>query len=649
MKKYTLSQLGIVFILLFALSCKKYDPKVVAVISTGNVNGIYATQAQAIGKISGIGDLEIIQHGHCWSSANDVPDFRINQGKSLIGAKKNDGSFTSNLSNLYPNTTFYVRSFYITPKDTIYGNDIQVFKTKDTTAPLPPNVATGVDSAVFAFNFYIKGSILNIGSSNVSSYGHCYSSSNANPTILDSKTTLGNTTLPVNFTSNITGLSEQTKYYVRAYATNATGTAYGTVVEVTTKANKSLASVYTSEIFDYDSVGHIILFGTILNTGNDLISQHGHVYNEDGDNNPTLNDFFKSNGSINSNLSFRTYLNRVPKPITTYNIKAFATNSSGTVYGDIYSYTTGFKGNYNSRTIDINKFIGGVSTTFKDEIYFGLGQNPNDINATTGTWTKYNPATDDYTELADCPYAVAFGNSFLYNDKIYVISGTINNNSGNGSALFSYDPSSNQWAVEQVYSSLKLIAAAGFLIDNKYYLSCGQSEIVGATVVRYFTKKTYVIDLTNFTMSTVADLPSDVRGFSSGFAIDGKGYIVGGFKNYSSRVATDECWEYNPKLNTWTSKSKVPTSSGLSGVALGCADVYGNFGYYFLGTDENDKLQGLINRYNPKTDDWEKINTLKYESEGYANVASFVGKKMVFGFGIQRHDGGYSQQLDVLE
>jgi len=38
------------------------------------------------------------------------------------------------------------------------------------------------------------------------------------------------------FTSNITGLTEETKYYVRAYATNAIGTSYGPEINFTTNA-----------------------------------------------------------------------------------------------------------------------------------------------------------------------------------------------------------------------------------------------------------------------------------------------------------------------------------------------------------------------------------------------------------------------------
>lgn len=57
-------------------------------------------------------------------------------------------------------------------------------------------------------------------------------STSTNPTISNSKTTDGTGTGV--YTSTITGLAVNTKYYVRAYATNSVGTAYGTEISFTT-------------------------------------------------------------------------------------------------------------------------------------------------------------------------------------------------------------------------------------------------------------------------------------------------------------------------------------------------------------------------------------------------------------------------------
>jgi len=75
------------------------------------------------------------------------------------------------------------------------------------------------------------GSITSDGGSSVTSRGVCWSTS-PNPTTADSKTTDAAGT--GSFTSSITGLTQATTYYIRAYATNKGGTAYGFQLSFTT-------------------------------------------------------------------------------------------------------------------------------------------------------------------------------------------------------------------------------------------------------------------------------------------------------------------------------------------------------------------------------------------------------------------------------
>ena len=77
------------------------------------------------------------------------------------------------------------------------------------------------------------GNITNDGGRSVTEYGVCWSTSPA-PDTDDNRTSDGTGT--GTFTSNLTGLSASTRYYVRAYATNPIGTSYGPTVEFTTTA-----------------------------------------------------------------------------------------------------------------------------------------------------------------------------------------------------------------------------------------------------------------------------------------------------------------------------------------------------------------------------------------------------------------------------
>jgi hypothetical protein len=70
--------------------------------------------------------------------------------------------------------------------------------------------------------------------------GVCWSTSQ-NPTTANSNTNNGTAT---SFTSNLTGLTAGTTYYVRAYATNSVGTSYGSQVSFVTSASTSLKLHY---------------------------------------------------------------------------------------------------------------------------------------------------------------------------------------------------------------------------------------------------------------------------------------------------------------------------------------------------------------------------------------------------------------------
>lgn len=95
------------------------------------------------------------------------------------------------------------------------------------------------------------GTISSQGGSAVTARGVCWST-NPNPTIANTKTTNG--TSIGSFVSNITGLTTNTTYYVRAYATNSSGTAYSTQLSFITTGSGNTNNPNLNPNLTYGSV-----------------------------------------------------------------------------------------------------------------------------------------------------------------------------------------------------------------------------------------------------------------------------------------------------------------------------------------------------------------------------------------------------------
>ena len=96
----------------------------------------------------------------------------------------------------------------------------------------PPTIVT---DSVFDINGYtmsVHATITSAGSTGIIESGVCWSNTNPSPSIGNNHTVDGSSI--GGFTSFVSGLKSNTKYYVCAYATNSVGTSYGNVITITT-------------------------------------------------------------------------------------------------------------------------------------------------------------------------------------------------------------------------------------------------------------------------------------------------------------------------------------------------------------------------------------------------------------------------------
>jgi len=224
----------------------------VPVITTNSVSDITQSSAVCGGNIASDGGTEVTQRGVCWSTSSGPTidyDMFTEDGNGT-------GSFTSNITGLTGNRKYYVRAYAINSEGIAYGQELPfttspVLPVISTVAPLPTSTSTATSGGI----------ITNDGGSQITERGVCWSLT-SNPTIQDSRTTDGEGT--GSFTSNITGLSENRIYHVRAYATTAVGTSYGT--DMTFRTDPSTVTDYDGNVYNIIRIGSQLWFKENLKT-----------------------------------------------------------------------------------------------------------------------------------------------------------------------------------------------------------------------------------------------------------------------------------------------------------------------------------------------------------------------------------------------
>src|SRR5664279_194346 len=212
----------IIITIFLTSSCKK--DKSAPVISTQGITEITYTSAISGGIVTGDGGSPIISRGVCWNTAT---------GPTISNSTTNDpgsiGAFTSNLTNLSENTTYFVKAYAVNSVGTSYGSEV----TFTTGTVATPELTTAEITSISQRTAISGGNITNDNGGSVTARGVCWSKVTG-PTTADSKTSDGTGT--GSFVSNLTGLEGGTTYYVRSYAINSAGTSYGNELTFTTAA-----------------------------------------------------------------------------------------------------------------------------------------------------------------------------------------------------------------------------------------------------------------------------------------------------------------------------------------------------------------------------------------------------------------------------
>ncbi len=563
----------------------------VPTLTTSAITSIAAASASSGGNISSDGGAPITARGVCWNTST---------GPTTANSKTTDGtgsgSFTSSLTGLTANTTYYVRAYVTNIAGTAYGDEINF----TTNAPTLPSISTTSISGITQNTGASGGNISSDGGALVTARGVCWNTSTG-PTIANSKTTDGTGT--GSFTSSLTGLTINTTYYVRAYATNSVGTAYGNEISFTTNA-PSLPSISTTSISGITQNASVS-GGNITDDGGATVIARGVCWKTTA--NPTITDLKtidgSGTGSFSSNITGLSQL-------TAYHVRAYATNSAGTAYGADVTFTTICAPTINTTTVSS---IAITTATSGGNVTSDCGSP---VTARSVCWDTFNNPTIADPKTIDGSGTGSFTSNItgltpgtLYHVRAYATNA--------GGTVYGTDVSFSTLCLPSITTTaLSSITATTATSGGNVTSDCG-STVVTRGVCWSTSANPTIADSRTYDGSGIGSFASNITGLTPGTTYHVRAYAtnaagtaygadvafttvglpsittapISSFTNGSAtcggNITSDGgapvttrgiCWSIAP--GPTTSNSKTSDGTGIGSFVSSLTDLLGNTTYY---------------------------------------------------------------------
>jgi len=322
--------------------------------------------------VSNDNGLPVTERGFCWSTSSNPT---ISNSKIVVGSGV--GTFSDTIKGLSPNSRYYVRAYATNAVGTSY-TDGGYYNYYTTSDGLPDITSLSNPSKTYN-TLVMSATISNDKEFPVTERGFCWSTS-SNPTITNSKIVVGSGT--GNYSDTIKGLSPNTSYYVRAYATNAAGTSYTDGYHsYTTGSTSDYLPVITSLTNPSKTYNTLVMSATVSNDNGLPVTERGFCWGTSS--NPTI-----TNSKIVVGSGVGTFSDTIKglSQYTWYYVRAYATNAAGTSYYGSNYYSTDY---FSSVTgVTLNKttmtLVAGSTETLTATVHPDYASNK------AVTWTSSN-------------------------------------------------------------------------------------------------------------------------------------------------------------------------------------------------------------------------------------------------------------------
>lgn len=238
---------------------------------------------------------------------------------------------------------------------------------------------------------------------------------------------------------------------------------------------------------------------------------------------------------------------------------------------------------------------------------------------------EYDPTADAWTARTDLTAPTRlFISAVGASNSVYAFGGFHQAGGPNGYLDYvqndGYSPASDSWSSKADMPAPSRRAGSSAAVTEKVYswggLDGDTTQLGGAPI-----RDNDEYDPSGDSWASKTDLPTPVRwGIRGGASVAGKGYVIGGATGYSSFPETgllDDCDEYNPAGDAWTSK----TGGGLSHYFHAVAQTRDGRVHAFGGTHFGTFYSSTHQSYDPSVDSW--ISVPGVPAPGRTDAAAF--------------------------
>ena len=541
---------------------QKNTTKGLGVMQTFVIDSLIRAESAVVGgNILDPGEGEILERGvYLTQKGTKITD--------TIPFTMEADSFYQRVTGLERLASYEVEAYLVNTFGTITGGVLS-FTTTDGM-PLvaePDTVDISFTSATFS------SKLLESGDSLITALGFCYGTE-PNPT-LENDFVTAELQADSTFSASLPDIVQQTRYYVRAFATNSYGTFYSDGSGATFVLKDQKPTVETEEP-QVGIGGNVAFSGTILAEGMSPVTEAGFLWSTEEE--PTLETPKSSHRNLfeEGATEYAMTLGNM-RGGTTYYVRLYAKNEYGTSYGEVKAFETPHIFESRSSAPEAMQASSQALASYNSLGYL-LGGSTQDSQL-TDQFLRYNASADQWNKREPFPDRRKWQTLISYNSSSLWAFGGLDEDGQMNNDLYIYYTRDDLWRMTEPTDGTKPAAVCNAMgiTDNLNILIAGGRILTGSS--ERATDKVWAFNTLGASWAELSPLPKAIY---DGIALEIDGRIFIGFGKTGTSVSGEPtyntAWWSSPVMAdggiTWTEETAFAGADGIRAACVFEGDIY---------------------------------------------------------------------------